>query len=81
MDDRAEDYDEFSSAIMESEFVLKNYEILSVNKNEDNTYTAQVNAKYSSKEGTATLENASYTIILEKDVYKIKPVELNWSQE
>ena len=81
MDDRAEDYDEFSSAIIESEFVLKNYEILSVNKNEDNTYTAQVNAKYSSKEGTATLENASYTIILEKDVYKIKPVELNWSQE
>lgn len=81
MDDRAEDYDEFSSAIIESEFVLKNYEILSVNKNEDSTYTAQVNAKYSSKEGTATLENASYTIILEKDVYKIKPVELNWSQE
>jgi hypothetical protein len=81
MDDRAEDYDEFSSAIIESEFVLMNYEILSVNKNEDNTYTAQVNAKYSSKEGTATLENASYTIILEKDVYKIKPVELNWSQE
>lgn len=81
MDDRAEDYDEFSSAIIKSEFVLKNYEILSVNKNEDNTYTAQVNAKYSSKEGTATLENASYTIILEKDVYKIKPVELNWSQE
>lgn len=81
MDDRAEDYDEFSSTIIESEFVLKNYEILSVNKNEDSTYTAQVNAKYSSKEGTATLENASYTIILEKDVYKIKPVELNWSQE
>ncbi len=81
MDDRVDDYDEFSKAIIGSEFVLKNYEVLSVNKNEDNTYTAQVNAKYSSINGTATLENASYTIILEKDVYKVKPVELNWVKE
>jgi len=81
IDDRADDYDEFSNALRETEFVLKNYEILSINANNDGTYTAQVNAKYSSKNGTATLENASYTIVLEKDVYKIKPVELNWIQE
>ena len=81
MDDRDDDYDVFSGALKESEFVLKNYEVLSVNKNDDGTYTAQVNAKYSSKNGTATLENASYTIVLEKDVFKVKPVELNWIQE
>lgn len=81
IDDRAEDYDEFVKPIIDSEFVLKNYEIISITKNEDNTYTAQVNAKYSSINGTATLENASYTIVLEKDVYKVKPVELNWIKE
>lgn len=81
MDDRSEDYDVFSNALIESEFVLKNYEVLSVSKNDDGTYTAQVNAKYSSKNGTATLENTSYTIVLEKDVYKVKPVELTWIQE
>jgi len=78
IDSRSEDYDIFSESIKSIEFVLKNYEVLSITKNEDNTYTAMVNANYSSTQGKATLENASFTIILEKDVYKIIQPELSW---
>lgn len=81
IDKRSEDYDVFSESIKSTEFVLKNYEILSINKNEDNTYTALLNANYSSTQGKATLENASFTIILEKDVYKVIQAELNWIVE
>jgi hypothetical protein len=81
MDYRSEDYDVFSEALISSEFVLKNYEILSMSKNEDTSYTAIVNANYQSIEGKASLENVSYKIVLEKDVYKVIPVELTWIKE
>ncbi len=81
IDSRSEDYDIFSESIKSIEFVLKNYEVLSITKNEDNTFTAMVNANYSSTQGKATLENASYTIVLEKDVYKIIQPELSWVSE
>lgn len=81
INNRSEDYDIFSESIKSIEFVLKNYEVLSITKNEDNTFTATVNANYSSTQGKATLENASYTIVLEKDVYKIIQPELSWVSE
>jgi hypothetical protein len=81
IDKRAEDYDDFLEPLKLNEFVLKNYEVLSITKNEDNTYTAVINANYSSTQGTAKLENASYTIILEKDVYKVIQAELSWVNE
>ncbi|HET6785976.1 MAG TPA: putative glycoside hydrolase [Erysipelotrichaceae bacterium] len=81
INNRSEDYDIFSESIKSIEFVLKNYEVLSITKNEDNTFTANVNANYSSTQGKATLENASYTIVLEKDVYKIIQPELSWVSE
>jgi len=81
IDKRSEDYDIFSESIKSTEIVLKNYEVLSITKNEDNTFTALVNANYSSTQGKATLENASYTIILEKDVYKVIQPELSWVSE
>ena len=64
-----------------TEFVLKNYEVMSITKNEDSTFTALVNGNYSSTQGKATLENASYTIVLEKDVYKVIQPELSWVSE
>jgi hypothetical protein len=81
MDYRSEDYDVFSEALISSEFILKNYEIMSISKNEDNTYTAIVNVDYQSIEGKAKLENESFIIILEKDVYKVIPIELTWIKE
>lgn len=81
LEERSDDYDQFSEALISSELVLKNYAIINITKNEDTTYTAIVNANYSSIDGKATLENANYTIILENDVYKIIPVELTWIKE
>ena len=72
--ERKEDYDEFVSEIEKNPSVLKNYEILNVNKNEDGTFKAAVNVEYSSNAGISTKEDVLYKIILEKNVYKvIKP--------
>ncbi len=81
IDKRAQDYDQFVEPLISSEFSLKNYEVLSIIKNEDNTYTAQINANYSSLNGKAKLENVSITILLENDVYKVIPSELTWVKE
>ena len=72
--ERQEDYDEFVSEIEKNSSVLKNYDVLSINQNDDGTYTAAVNAEYSSAAGTTVKNGAQFKIILENDVYKvIKP--------
>jgi hypothetical protein len=72
--ERPENYDEFAAEMEKDPSVLKSYDILGVNKNEDGTYTAAVNAEFSSDTEPAVKKEAQYKIILEKDVYKvIKP--------
>jgi len=78
IDNRDENYDVFSAQIRDNEQVLKTYEIIAVTQDADGTYSAQVNGKYSSKQGTATMENAQYKIILENNVFKIIKPELTW---
>ncbi len=69
--ERPEDYDAFVSEIEKNPSDLKSYDLLRVNKNEDGTYTAAVNAAYSSDTGTTEKNEVAYNIILEKDVYKV----------
>lgn len=69
--ERAEDFDEFAAAAANGS-ILKNYEILSINKNDDGSFTANVNEEYGQDAGTAQKSQSRYKIILEKDVYKVK---------
>ncbi|HWQ80410.1 MAG TPA: putative glycoside hydrolase [Anaerovoracaceae bacterium] len=72
--ERPEDYDIFVSEGEKDQTPLKKYEILSTSKNEDGTFTASVNAEYTSGSGITAENGVQYKIILEKDVYKvIKP--------
>lgn len=69
--ERPEDYDLFVSEADKDPQALKRYEVVSVDRNEDGTYTAALNADYVSG-GAITAENGvRYKIILEKDVYKV----------
>lgn len=75
---RAMDYDTYISEVNANHLKLNNYEILSISAQSDGTYLASVNASYVSDEGTATLENASYTIQLENGMFKIIQPEFTW---
>lgn len=71
--ERPENYDEFVSEIEKDPSIIKHYDILSVNKNDDGTYTATVNTEYGQDaEVTVKTEaETQYKIILEKSVYKV----------
>lgn len=71
IDERPEDYDLFASELEKNPSVLKKYEILSIDKNEDGSYTASVNAEYTTGAGITAENGAQFKIILEKDVYKV----------
>ena len=69
--ERAEDFDEFAAEAGKGA-ILKKYEILNIDKNEDGSFTANVNEEYGSDSGTAQKSQTRYNIILEKDVYKVE---------
>lgn len=69
--ERAEDFDEFAKEA-EKGADLKKYEILSINKNEDGSFTASVSETYDPSSGAEAATPAQYRIILEKDVYKVE---------
>lgn len=69
--ERPGDYDMFVSEAEKDQQVLKRYEVVSVDRNEDGTYTASVNTEYTSGAAIAAENGARYKIVLEKDVYKI----------
>lgn len=68
---RQEDYDVFVSEIEKNPSVLKNYEILDINKNEDGTSTAEVIAEYTSNAGITVKDTARFKMVLENDVHKV----------
>ena len=72
--ERAEDFDEFA-AEAGKDAVLKKYEIMNINKDEDGSFTADVSAEYGSDSGTAQKSQTQYHIVLEKDVYKVVKVK------
>jgi hypothetical protein len=72
--ERPEDYDEFAAAAGNGS-ILKNYQILGINKNKDGSYTADVNEDYGAAAENAEKSPVQYNIILEKDVYKIEKVK------
>jgi len=71
INERPEDYDAFVSEIEKAPSNLKSFEVLRINKNEDGTYTAAVNAEYSPDAETAVIKETLYKIVLEKEVYKV----------
>lgn len=79
--ERQDDYDAFALEINNSQLMLKNYEILSINKSEDGIYRATVNVEYISNKGIAVMKEAIFKIILENDVYKVTKPELTWNTE
>jgi hypothetical protein len=79
MAERQDNYDDFVSAIKESQMVLNSHEIIGIAYNGDGTCTAAVNVNYSSNKGTAAMNEARYKIILEKDMYKVSRPELAWA--
>jgi hypothetical protein len=68
---RQEDFDEFAAGA-KAGAILKKYEIQNINKNEDGSFTANVNEEYGSDSGTAEKSQTRYNIILEKDIYKVE---------
>lgn len=69
--ERAEDFDEFAAGAAINP-ILKSYEIVNINKNEDGSFTANVNEEYGPTSGAAQKSQSRYKIILEKDVYKVE---------
>ncbi len=68
---RSADYDEFVTETEKNPTVLKSYEILSINQNEDSTYTAAVNVTYGSEAGIEAPKEVRFKIVSENDVYKV----------
>ncbi|MHC1719847.1 MAG: putative glycoside hydrolase [Clostridiaceae bacterium] len=76
---RNADYDAFVTDTEKKDISLKSYELAGVEKNSDGTYTATVKGSYSSASaGTTAAKEVKYTIVLEKDVYKIIEPEIKF---
>lgn len=75
---REEDYDDFAEALDTSKIKVESFDILSVEKVDDENYTAKVDVTYSSTSGNAELVGAQYKIIMEDGVFKIVRPKLEW---
>jgi len=75
---RAEDYDDFADELDTSEIKVESYDILSVEKVDDENYIAKVDVTYSSTSGLAELTSAEYSVTMEDGVFKIIRPELEW---
>lgn len=76
--DRPEDYDDFVEGLKKSHPVLKSHTVLSIKKNEDMGYLANVSVSYISDLGVFESEMAEYGIIVENGVYKVRMPEITW---
>lgn len=79
--ERQDDYDTFALEKKNSQLLLTNYKILRVEKSKDGAYIASVDAEYHSTQGTATMNEGKFQIILENGVYKVIKPELVWQIE
>jgi len=81
IDEREEDYDKFTLSLNKKHLILKNYDIVNINKSDDGGYIALVNVEYVSNMGSANIKEAEFKIILENDVYKVIKPKLEWIAE
>lgn len=70
---RAADYDAFASTLGQAPSRLKSFQVLSITSGEGGTGTALVKETYVSGNSVEETVEANYQIILENEVYKIKP--------
>ncbi len=73
--ERLEDFDAYAAEWEKTAHLLKSYQIVGIDQNEDGTYTAAVNAVYNAGSGTFESKEVKYQIILEKAVFKIAKPE------
>ena len=78
IDEREDNYDKYALLLNKEQMILKNYDILNINKSNDGGYIASVNVEYVSKMGSANMKEAKFKIVLENDVYKIIKPKLEW---
>lgn len=81
IDDRAEDYDQFVLEHQAKDIQLIDYSIQSVEAQADGSSLATVKVNYQSETQEAKLDDAKFTIILEKDVYKVIQAELSFTDK
>ncbi|HZK71726.1 MAG TPA: putative glycoside hydrolase, partial [Clostridia bacterium] len=81
INEREEDYDKFTLSLNKKHLILKNYDIVNINKSDDGGYIALVNVEYVSNMGSANIKEAEFKIILENDVYKVIKPKLEWITE
>lgn len=81
IDQRAEDYDDFVVNYNDKGVKLINYAINSVVAQADGSSIASVVVNYQSETQEAKMEDAKFTIVLEKDVYKIVQAELSFTDK
>lgn len=80
IDDRKEDYDEFVEEMKKTNPVLKSFDIISIEENDNNGYQAIIDVSYESDLGTFSSENAKYEIINENRVFKVRAPEKEWKE-
>ncbi len=81
IDLREEDYDAFVLAYQAKGLSLINYSIVSVEAQADGSSIATVKVNYQTETQEAKMEDAKFTILLEKDVYKIVQAELSFTDK
>ncbi len=69
--ERQEDYDAFAAEAEKNSSVLKSYKITGIDKNEDGSYSAAVEAVNGNATGSGIKNEVLYKIILENEVYKV----------
>jgi len=75
---RNEQYDTFESELTNSEFILEDYEIHDIVKENEDKYIATVSGKYTSVSGYVDIDHQQYEIIREKGIFKVVRPDLEW---
>lgn len=81
IESRLEDYDDYVLDYQAKGIQLISYTIQSVEAQADGSSIASVKVKYQTETQEAVMEDAKFTVILEKDVYKIVQAELSFSDK